>query len=207
MDLRNPIVTFVSYDGGVSQMSLFSAEIEDPAIADLAGLLAAQGQSVHTSWGARVSVVVADEWRADAICREITDAGLEAEIVTSEEGHPIARTEANPRITALHRAWTTGAVKSVPEGWTPTPHALRLWTLASGHQDGAHYFLGLDAGAPDTYAKLSTSLMRVGIAPTLVGTRGSNPGLRISSHKRITRLLENIGIAPEAAPDGVWPGQ
>lgn len=188
-------------------MSLFSAEIEDPAIADLAGLLAAQGQSMHTSWGARVSVVVADQWRAEAICQEIVDAGLEAEIVASEEGHPIARTEANPRITALHRAWTAGAVKSVPEGWTPTPHALRLWTLAAGRPDGPHYCLGLDPGAPDTYANLSTSLMRVGIAPTLVGTRGGSPGLRISSHKRITRLLENIGIAPDGAPEGIWPGQ
>lgn len=189
----------------MSQMSLFSAEIEDPAIADFAGLLAAQGQSVHTSWGARVSVVVADQWRAEEICEEIRGAGLEAEIVASEEGHPIARTEANPRITALHRAWTSGAVKSVPEGWTPTPHALRLWTLAGGRPDGAHYVLGLDPTAPDTHSALSTALMRIGIAPTLVGTRGSNPGLRVSSRKRITRLAETVGIAPDGAPAGAWP--
>lgn len=186
-------------------MSLFSAEIEDPAIADLAGLLAAQGQSVHTSWGARVSVVVADQWRAEEICHEIRGAGLQAEIVDSEEGHPIARTEANPRITALHRAWTAGAVKAVPDGWTPTPHALRLWTLAAGRADGAHYLLGLDPTAPETYAPLSTALMRTGIAPTLIGTRGANPGLRISSRKRITRLAETVGIAPDGAPRGAWP--
>ncbi|EGD55058.1 hypothetical protein [Gordonia neofelifaecis] len=189
----------------MSQMSLFSAEIEDPAIADLAGLLAAQGQSVHTSWGARVSVVVADEWRAEEICAEIRGAGLEAEILTSEEGRPLARTEANPRITALHRAWSAGAVKAVPEGWTPTPHALRLWTLASGRPDGAHYLLGLDPHAPDTHAPLSTSLMRIGIAPTLVGVKGGAHALRVSSRKRITRLAETVGIAPEGAPDGVWP--
>ncbi|WP_412475364.1 hypothetical protein ACK8HH_16625 [Gordonia sp. LUNF6] len=189
----------------MSQMSLFSAEIEDPAIADLAGLLAAQGQSVHTSWGARVSVVIGEQWRAEEICAEIRGAGLEAEIVTSEEGRPIARTEANPRITALHRAWSAGAVKAVPEGWTPTPHALRLWTLASGRPDGAHYLLGLDPSAPDTHAPLSTALMRVGIAPTLVGTRGPHPALRISSRKRVTRLLETVGIAPDGAPEGVWP--
>ncbi|MGB3698576.1 MAG: hypothetical protein WBA05_14185 [Gordonia sp. (in: high G+C Gram-positive bacteria)] len=190
----------------MSQMSLFSAEIEDPFIADLAGLLAAQGQSVHTSWGARVSVVVADQWRAEAICQEIREAGLEAEIIESEDGHPLARTEANPRITALHRAWTAGAVKAVPEGWTPTPHALRLWTLAAGRPDGAHYVLGLDPTAPDTHAPLATSLMRMGIAPTLVGLRGAGHALRISSRKRITRLTETVGLAPEGAPAGVWPG-
>ncbi len=186
-------------------MSLFSAEIEDPAIADLAGLLAAQGQSVHTSWGARVSVVVPDSWRADAICEEIRGAGLSAEIITSEEGHPLARTEANPRITALHRAWSSGAIKAVPEGWTPTPHALRLWVLAAGRADGSHYLLGLDPKAPDTHAPLATALMRTGIAPTLIGTRSGMLGLRVSSRKRIRRLAETVGIAPVGAPAGVWP--
>ena len=93
----------------------------------------------------------------------------------------------------------------MPEGWTPTPHALRLWALAGGRADGAHYVLGLDPTAPDTYAPLSTALMRTGIAPTLIGTRGGAPGLRISSRKRITRLAETIGIAPDGAPKGVWP--
>nr|WP_221247109.1 hypothetical protein [Gordonia humi] len=187
-------------------MSLFSADTEDPVIDDLAGLLAAQGQSVHTSLGARVSVVVSAQWRADEIAADIRTTGLDAETLASDEGSPIARTEANPRITALHRRWSTGAVKSVPDGWTPSARALRLWVLAAGHCDGPHYLLRLDPSAPETHAPLATALMRVGVAPTLIGARGSHPALRVSGRKRLTRLAETIGAAPDAAPDRVWPG-
>ena len=186
-------------------MSLFSAETEDPLIDDLAGLLAAQGQSVHTTMGARVSVVVDAAWRAETICADIRATGLDAEIVTSEEGHPLARTEANPRITALHRRWSSGAVKAMPDGWTPSPRALRLWVLGAGRPEGTHYLLGLDPSAPDTHEPLATALMRVGIAPTLIGVRGGHPALRVSGRKRLRRLEETIGAPPHGCPDGNWP--
>lgn len=186
-------------------MSLFSADTEDPVIDDLAGLLAAQGQSVHTSLGARVSVVVPAQWRADEIAADIMTTGLDAQTLISDEGSPIARTDPNPRITALHRRWASGAVKAVPEGWTPSARALRLWVLASGRPDGVHYLLGLDPSAPETHSPLATALMRVGIAPTLIGVRGTQPALRVSGRKRLTRLAETIGRVPDDAPDGVWP--
>ncbi|MEZ5212552.1 hypothetical protein [Gordonia sp. (in: high G+C Gram-positive bacteria)] len=190
----------------MSQLSLFSAETEDPAIDDLAGLLAAQGQSTHMAFGARVSVVVAARWRAQAICDDIRATGLEAEIAESEEGSPMARTEANPRLTALHRRWSAGAVKTVPEAWAPSPRALRLWVLASGHPEGAHYVLGLDPHAPDTHGPLATALMRVGIAPTLVGSGGQHPALRVTGRKRRTRLLETVGGPPPVAEAyASWP--
>lgn len=187
-------------------MSLFSAETDDAAIDDLAGLLAAQGQSVHTQVGARVSAVVADLWRAQAICRGIRDTGLDAEVGESEEGSPLARSEANPRLTALHRRWSSGAVKAVPEGWTPSPRALRLWVLAAGRPEGIHYVLGLDPHAPDTHAPLATSLMRIGIAPTLVGVNGRQPALRVTGRKRRTRLLETVGAPPlDPGAQAAWP--
>lgn len=187
-------------------MSLFSAETEDPAIEDLAGLLAAQGQSLHTAVGARISVVVGARWRAEAICADIVPTGIEAEVGYSEEGSALARTEANPRLTALHRRWSSGAVKSVPEGWTPSPRALRLWVLAAGRPEGPHYVLGLDPHAPETHGPLATALMRVGIAPTLVGSSGHQPLLRVTGKKRRTRLLETVGGPPDH-PEALatWP--
>ncbi|GAC57042.1 hypothetical protein GOHSU_15_00350 [Gordonia hirsuta DSM 44140 = NBRC 16056] len=189
-------------------MSLFSAETEDASIDDLAGLLAAQGQSVHTPVGARISVVVPDTWRAQAICLDIEETGIEAEVGRSDEGSPLARTEANPRLTALHRRWSAGAVKTVPDGWTPSPRALRLWVLASGRPEGVHYVLGLDPHAPDTHGPLATALMRVGIAPTLVGAHGRHPALRVTGRKRRNRLLETVG-GPPLDPDAeaAWPTQ
>ena len=44
--------------------------------------------------------------------------------------------------------------------------------------DADRYLLGLDPQAPDTQSPLASALMRVGIAPTLIGTRGSRPALR-----------------------------
>ena len=118
----------------------------------------------------------------------------------------MARTEVTPRLTALHRAWSTGAMKSVPEGWTPSPRAIRFWVLAAGRPEGIHYVLGLDPHAPDTHGPLATALMRVGIAPTLVGSHGHQPTLRITGRKRRTRLLEFVG-APPNDPDAraAWP--
>ncbi len=187
-------------------MSLFSAETEDPAIDDLAGLLAAQGQSLHTAVGARISVVLDARWRGEAICADIVATGIDAELLESEEGSPLARTEANPRLTALHRRWSTGAVKTVPEGWTPSPRALRLWVLAAGRPEGPHYVLGLDPHAPDTHGPLATALMRLGIAPTLVGSHGHSPSLRITGRKRRARLLETVG-GPPPGPQAraAWP--
>ena len=83
----------------VVQLSLFSADVDEPVSADLAGLLAAHGQSQHTDTGTRISIAVTEPWRAQAIVRELLSTGLPAEIGASGEGNPIARTTPaqNPR--------------------------------------------------------------------------------------------------------------
>ncbi|MGC4961148.1 hypothetical protein ACPXCG_11715 [Gordonia sp. DT218] len=190
----------------MGQLSFFSAQIDQPAYDDLAGLLATNGQAVRSDAGTRVSVVVADRWRATAIVEEIAATGLAVEIVTSDEGNPIARTGHSHQLDGLHRRWSAGAVKAMPAGWVPSPRALRLWTIAGGEREGERYLLGLDAHALDTHAMLATALMRVGVAPTLVGTRGQSPALRIAGKRRLTHLLEYVGEAP-ALPGAAehWP--
>lgn len=189
----------------MGQLSFFSAETEQPAYTDLAGLLAAHGQAVRSDSGTRVSIVVADRWRAAHIVEEMLAAGLDAEVTASEEGTPLARTAACHELDALHRAWSSGAVKAMPAGWVPTYRALRLWVIAAGHSDNGRYQLGLDPHAPDSHAALATALMRVGIAPTLVGTRGQSPALRIAGHRRLTRLHEYVGVPPCAEAVADWP--
>ena len=73
---------------------------------------------------------------------------------------------------------------------------LRAWTLAAGSPEADRYLLGLDPHAPDTHSPLASALMRVGIAPTLIGTRGARPALRISGRRRLSRLVENVGEPP-----------
>ena len=197
----------------MSQLSFFTAESVPPAVADLSGVLAASGQIVMVGapsesqvQGARLSVVVDQPWRAAALADMIREAGLVPEIARTDEGTPLVRTAVNPLLTTLAAEWTRGAVKTVPPRWLPGPRELRAWTLAAGNPEGDHYLLGLDPHAPDTHSPLASALMRVGIAPTLIGTRGGRPALRISGRRRLSRLVENVGEPPDGA-DALsrWP--
>ncbi len=190
----------------MSQLSFFSAESVPPRVADLSGVLAATGQILVAGDGARLSVVVDQAWRASALAELIGEAGLAAEITRTEENTPLVRTAVDPRLRVLAAQWTRGAVKTVPPQWLPGPRELRAWTLVAGSPEGDRYLLGLDPHAPDTYSPLASALMRVGIAPTLIGTRGSRPALRISGRRRLSRLVENVGEPPDGAQAlAQWP--
>ncbi|MGB3484552.1 MAG: hypothetical protein WBB07_20335 [Mycobacterium sp.] len=180
----------------MAQLSFFSAESVPPAVTDLTGLLAAGGQVVLQDSGARLSVVVDQLWRAAALAEMIAEAGLEPEIGRTDENTPLVRTAVDPRLTRIAQDWTRGAVKTVPPLWLPGPRELRAWTLAAGSPEADRYLLGLDPHAPDTHSPLASALMRVGIAPTLIGTRGARPALRISGRRRLSRLVENVGEPP-----------
>jgi hypothetical protein len=192
--------------GEVSQLSFFTAESVPPAVTDLSGVLAASGQIVLVGAGARLSVVVDQLWRASALAEMILEAGLVPEIARTDEETPLVRTAVNPLLTEIAADWTRGAVKTVPVRWLPGPRELRAWTLAAGSLEGEHYLLGLDPHAPDTHSPLASALMRVGIAPTLIGTRGGRPALRISGRRRLSRLVENVGEPPGGAEAlALWP--
>ncbi|HPX36986.1 MAG TPA: hypothetical protein PLH92_13470 [Mycobacterium sp.] len=190
----------------MSQLSFFSAESVPPAVADLTGVLAAAGQVVTVGSGARLSVVVDTLWRATALAAMMTAAGLQAEITRTEEATPLVRTAVDSRLLGIAADWTRGAVKTVPSEWLPGPRELRAWTLAAGVPEADRYLLGLDPHAPDTHSALAAALMRVGIAPTLIGTRGARPALRISGRRRLLRLVENVGEPPDGAEAlAAWP--
>ncbi|WP_029116850.1 hypothetical protein [Mycobacterium sp. URHB0044] len=195
----------------MSQLSFFSAESVPPAVADLTGILAAPGQAVLVGSGveqaARLSVVVDRLWRAEALAEMIAEAGLTPEIARTDENSPLVRTGIDRRLTAIAAEWTRGAVKTVPPHWLPGPRELRAWTLAAGLPEADdRYLLGLDPHAPDTHSALASAMMRVGIAPTLIGTRGARPALRISGRRRLLRLVENVGEPPgDTEAFSQWP--
>lgn len=190
----------------VSQLSFFSAESVPPAVVDLTGVLAAAGQVVTLGAGARLSVVVDAVWRATALADMMAAAGLEAEVTRTDEDTPLVRTAVDARLLGVAAEWTRGAVKTVPPAWLPGPRELRAWTLAAGSPEADRYLLGLDPHAPDTHSPLASALMRVGIAPTLIGTRGAHPALRISGRRRLSRLVETVGEAPAGVDaEAAWP--
>ena len=190
----------------MSQLSFFSAESVPPAVADLTGVLAAAGQVVTVGTGARLSVVVDAVWRAAALAEMMEASGLQAEVTSTEEDTPLVRTAVDVRLLGIAADWTRGAVKTVPPDWLPGPRELRAWTLAAGSPEVDRYLLGLDPHAPDTHSPLASALMRIGIAPTLIGTRGAHPALRISGRRRLSRLVETVGQPPEGADaEAAWP--
>jgi hypothetical protein len=190
----------------VSQLSFFSAASVPPAVTDLTGVLAASGQIVVVGGGARLSVVVEQLWRAEALAEMIEEAGLASEITRTDEDTPLVRTTVDARLRVIAAEWTRGAVKTVPPLWLPGPREMRAWTLAAGVPEADRYLLGLDPHAPDTHSPLASAMMRVGIAPTLIGTRGARPALRISGRRRLSRLVENVGEPPDAVEAKAnWP--
>ena len=68
----------------VSQLSLFSADLTPPQLVDLGGLLAAHGQITAGSDGVRLSILLADSWRADALLRECRVRDIPAHIPESD---------------------------------------------------------------------------------------------------------------------------
>ena len=137
----------------------------------------------------------------------IDEAGLRAEITQSPTNtRPWCAPTWTRGLRPMAGEWTRGAVKTIPPLWLPGPRELRAWTLAAGSPDADRYLLGLDPHAPDTHSPLASALMRVGIAPTLIGTRGARPALRISGRRRLSRLVENVGEPPEVAEAlPFWP--
>ena len=80
---------------------MFSAQASAVSLDDLAGLLCAQGQ-VHgfgRGTAARVSIVVAERWRAIEIVRACAERGLSAEQSSTEAERFAER--ARPRIASI----------------------------------------------------------------------------------------------------------
>ncbi|HEX2300091.1 MAG TPA: hypothetical protein VHH34_16530 [Pseudonocardiaceae bacterium] len=189
-------------------MSLFSDQARAARPSDLAGLLCAQGQ-VHgfgRGTAARVTIVVAEQWRAREIVRACTERGMPTERGRTQEEHYSVRTPFVAGLLPLATAWTRGAVKAVPEGWQLDGAALRLWALAAGSPDGRGYLLGLDPHAPGTHQPLAAVLAAIGLASTQVGARAGGPALRVAGRRRLARLAELVGEPPHTTPTGLWPG-
>lgn len=191
----------------VSQLSFFSADFTPPTLADLGGLLAAHGQVTVNSRGARLSILLADRGRAEALIGECRIRGVSAEVRSVEGPGPqlLMRTERSPELNGLAADWTRGAVKSVPQGFAISAGFARIWAIAAGHLDDSGYLLGLDPHHPDMIDGLVVGCGHAGIAGSYIGVRGGGPAIRIVGHRRLLRLIDTIGTLPAGLPLGCYP--
>ena len=189
----------------MTQFSLFGAEASAPSFGDLDGLLLAGGQWVRSAAGARLSVVVADRWRAEAVAAAFTDLGLDGAdtIVAANDGGSGVRTGFRPELLDAAARWTKGAHQGLPAGFQLSAGGLRLWAVAAGRRDDVGYLLATAAPDDPTHRVAGAQLARLGVAAVSMGQRGG-PGWRVTSARRRRRLVELLGPPPPGgAPD--WP--
>lgn len=190
----------------MSQFSLFGAAAAVPALEDLDGLLLAGGHWVRSGGAARVSIVVPDRWRADALAAEFADRHVGGEpeqaIVPAEDGWSV-RTSFADALQPYALRWSRGANEGPPRGFDLTVGGLRLWALAAGRRDEVGYLLGTARADSSVHLAAGAQLSRQGLAAVSL-TQRPGPGWRITSARRLRRLGEVVGAPPRGAA-GNWP--
>jgi hypothetical protein len=191
---------------GAVQFSLFGAEAAEPVLDDLDGVLLGGGHWARLGGTARLSIVVADMWRAVALGDEFAARGVAAQTGAVEPAHQgfVARTAFCAALSPQAARWTRGANQGAPPGLILTAGALRLWAIAAGRADGAGYLISTTGSGDSIHLIAGAQLARLGLAAVSLTNR-PGPGWRITSVKRLRRLAELLGEPPmDAGAD--WPG-
>ena len=191
------------------QFSLFGAAAATPTRRDFDGIVLAGGQWVHGRSGdARLSVLVDQRWRAEALVEELELRGQPAEQV--ELGHAgelkgliDVRTPFGAELAPAAERWTRGARLVPPADLALAGGGLRLWAIAKGQRDESGYLLGTPGLDSGVHRAAGAQLAALGLAAVGVGERG-RPGWRLTGLKRIRRFAELLGESPAGA--GIdWP--
>jgi hypothetical protein len=189
----------------MSQLSLFGAAAREPALADLEGLLAGNGQVVRRGPSARLSVVVEDQWRVAVLTAQLAESfGMTAEVSAAEAGTAVG-TPWRSELLPLADAWSRGAVKCPPDGWLLDGSRLRWWCLSAGRRIAGMYTLALGASDEHSWLSVGSALAVAGVPGALVGPRADGPAYRIVGRRRLVRLLELVGDRPAGVPEDAWP--
>ncbi|HEY3505638.1 MAG TPA: hypothetical protein VGN37_22985 [Actinocatenispora sp.] len=184
-----------------AQASLFSAVLADPRPTDVAGVLAGAGQVVRMGGTARVSVVVAAEWRAGALLAAFDERGLSGSRVPTVDDNIGVRTAFCAALAPIADAWLHGTVTRPPVDFRADGLALRLWALSGGRRDSLGYLLPLPA-AESAWQPLRLALRVAGFEADLLS---SGPALRLVGRAQLTTLTDVLGPPPSGAPADAWP--
>ena len=133
----------------MTQFSLFGAEATGPTLGDLDGILLAGGQWVRSGAGARLSVVVDAQWRADALAAVFAELGVGGDdaVVPAAVGLGV-RTAFSPSCCRTPRAGRAAPTRDCRPGSPSAAAGLRLWALASGRRDEGGYLLATSDDVP-----------------------------------------------------------
>lgn len=190
----------------MAQLSFYSAEANRPGPGDLAGLLCCQGQLAEFArTAARLTVRVAEPWRARLVVRALAERGIDGTHMVTEDGEHGVRTAFRSDLLPLAEEWTKEGEKFAPNGLALAGGALRMWVLAAGTWVAGSYLLRLDPEAPRIYDTVRGALATAGLPATLHAGGDEGPGLRISGRRRLGRLTELVGEPPSVTAENHWP--
>jgi hypothetical protein len=187
------------------QLSFLTAGTEPPAVTDLEGLLLGVAQVVRLGGTARLSVLVNEPWRTDAVLAAYAERGLRGEAVSTLEGQIAVRTPFARTLLPIAAHWVRGAVKAVPHRWSLDGPRLRLWAVAAGRLDEHGYLLRLGHSDAAVWEPAGAALAAAGLPATFVGARAQGPAYRLVGQRRLARLREYVGEPPPGAPADRWP--
>jgi hypothetical protein len=167
-------------------------------------VLLAGGHWARSGEGARLSVVVADRWRADALAAAFEERGVSCPdaVVDSASGLGV-RTAFSPDLVEPAARWTRGANQGLPIAFRLGAGGLRLWAITAGRRDEVGYLLATAAADDPIHLSAGAQLSRLGLAAVSRAQRGG-PGWRVTSAKRLRRLVELLGPAPPGGQHD-WP--
>lgn len=186
----------------MTQFSLFGAAALDPAIVDLDGVVLAGGLWSRRGDRARLSIVVDAPWRANALAAEflVRDVAEDADAVVPAADGLSVRSAFSAALAVQASRWMRGAREGRPADLDLTAGGLRLWAIAAGRWDDPGF---LFAVREDMHPFAGAQLARLGVAAVALTRRG-RPGWRVTGTRRLRRLGELLGPAPEGATHE-WP--
>ncbi len=193
-----------------AQLSIFSAGVRPPSCADLEGLLAGPGRVVRRGAAARISVLLPqpEPWRVAALADGFDQLGLVGEVTEDELGTGI-RTAFALELAPIARRWSRGAITTAPAGLVLDGARLRWWCLAAGHVDPLGFVLVVSDDEA-SWPRLGAALAAAGVPGTFVRPRLpgrlEHQAYRVVGGRRLARLAELVGPAPDGAAPGDWPG-
>ncbi|NLU80254.1 hypothetical protein HCA58_18070 [Micromonospora sp. HNM0581] len=189
------------------QLVFFGAETGEPAVADLAGLLAGPGE-VHRMGGtARLSVEVTAAWRVHVLVAELARRGVRSSWTPTDDQRYAVRTAYTRAIVPLAAAWLRGSTQHPPPGFQLDGRRLRLWLAAAGVADPPDFLLHLGGSEPARWAVVGAALAAAGLTGDLVATGPGGCAYRIAGRRRTRRLAELVGERPSASPPSAWPAR
>ncbi|WP_019869567.1 hypothetical protein [Salinispora oceanensis] len=183
------------------QLAFFGVEATEPAVGDLAGLLAGPAEGSVMGGTARLAVVVDDAWRVHVLAAELQARHVPTSWAAAGGGRHTVRTAYTRVLKPLVAAWLRGPAKRPPDAFHLDGRGLRLWFVAAGSMADSDVLLRL---GPAAHQRVGAALAAVGL-PASPEPGPDGLAYRFTGRQLLNRFAELVGDPPPTVPQVAWP--